>query len=437
MKKIKFFAPMVALFITISSLGGCSGDEGEGEETTAAESYVEVTDEDGSAVTDEEGNPVTSIIGAQPEEMELHVGFIYSGKAGDDAVSEVFETARIQAERVLNAKTYYVENVLVAQFADATAALVQSGCNVIVSTDARFANAVYQEASANGKVHFISFGGTKKLANLMCFQGEMYKTAYVCGMAAAFNSDSNILGVVADPSALSVYNVVDAYILGAKEITDEDTDVRLNWAWGSSDEETKSAIDDLVSQGCDVIFTATYSKYAVSYCESIGVKVIGISYNVPELAPTNYLTGSFYNVMTFLVDALRAVRYDTFNSQTYFGGINEGAVRLVSFGEKCKDGTDEICGALYQLCADGKAAIFSGEIKDSYGNIRVEKGAVLDDEEILEISWLEKSVTSEKNFCTPISDPVYSELEVIKSSTSVFEEVTSEETTEGPEESAE
>ena len=391
-------------------LTACSGDGDDPESTTTTEPYVTVTDDEGNPVTDDEGEVVTSIISLIPTEKELNVGFIYPGTAGGDAVSQIFETARVQIERTLNANTCYIENVLVAQFEDATAELVSSGCNVIVAASSRFANAAYEEARANSKVYFISIGGTKTSFNLACFQGEMYKAAYVCGMAGAYNSDSNILGVVADPSILSMCNIVDAYVLGAEELTEGDTDVRLNYAWSKNDEENREAIDDLIAQGCDMIFTASYSTYAVEYCEQRGVKVIGMAYNMPELAPEHYLTGCFYNVTIFLIDMLRTVRYDTSEAVTYLGGINEGAIRLVDFNENCKAGTEEVCGALYQLCADGKAVIFNGEIRDNQGNVKVEKGAVLSHTEILAVNWLEEYITEVRNFCAPVVDPQESDL---------------------------
>ena len=407
MRKHKFLSLLLAgcLFLT-----GCSGDTEEAETTTDNNTYVTVTDDEGNPVTDADGEAVTSIVPEVPEEMELKVGFVYAGKAGEDAVSEYFEDARGEIERVLGAKTCYIEDVLVSQFEAATAALVEHGCNVIVSTSNKFANAVHDEATANPKVQFVSFGGTNALANLACFQGETYKGAFVCGLAAAYNSDSNILGVVADPAVLSVHNMINGYIEGAKNLTNDDTDVRVNWAWGNRDSETQAAIDNLVEQGCDVIFAATYSTFAIKYCELLGVKVIGLSFATPELAPKNYITGTFCNVRLFLIDTLRALRYDTDRVNLYQGGIKEGAVRVVAVNENAKEGTKDICDALYNLCSSGDAVIFKGEIKDNNGNIVVKKGESLSDSDVLDIGWLEESVTSESNYCQPTLNPAESAL---------------------------
>lgn len=408
MKKNKLLSFLLAGCLLLT---GCSGgDEPESEVTTDGNTYVEVTNADGEVVTDDSGKPVTEVIPAVPAEKELVVGFIYSGKANGNAAADYFEAARGEAERVLGAKTYYIEDVLVSQFEQATAALVDKGCNVIVSTDARFVNAVSDEAKANNKVQFVSFGGSNSMGNLASFQGQLYKPAYVCGFAAAYNSDSNILGVLADPSVISVYPLIDAFALGAKELTEQQTDIRVNWAWGSKDTEVKEAIDDLIAQGCDVIYCAAYSKFAVEYCESRGVKVIGMFYNMPELAPSQYLTGCFCNLNIFLIDVLRTVRYNTDSVGVYRGGIDEGAVRVVAISEKAKEGTKTLTDKLYELCSDNKAAVFSGEIKDSDGEVKIPKGKTLSLEDIYTIDWLESSFKVEKNFCQPVTQPIPSDL---------------------------
>lgn len=411
--KKKFLSLLLAGCLIITGTGCNGGDTEENEETVSNTDYVTVTDENGAAVTDENGEVVTSSLTELPPELELKVGFIYSGSAGGDSASVIFEAARAEIERSLDgASTCYVENVLVSQFPDATAALVNAGCNVIVSTSSRFANAIHEEAEANNEVFFISFGGQRTRMNLACFQGEMYKGSYVCGLAAAFNSKSNILGVVADPSVMSVYNIVDGFIQGTKELNDKtNSDVRLSWAWGYSNEETKQSIDNLVEQGCDVIFAATYSEYAITYCEEIGVKVIGLAYNLPELAPTTYLTGCYYYLSIFLIDQLRNVRY-AMNKvpSVYMGGVREKAVRLIDFSDNCREGTEEICDVLYQLAFEEKTLIFTGEIKDKDGNVKVEKGTTLASDQIIGINWLSDSVSVENNFCSPQLDPVESTL---------------------------
>ena len=109
---------------------------------------------------------------------------------------------------------------------------------------------------------------------------------------------------------------------------------------------------------------------------------------------------------------LRTYRYNTYKAVTYIAGINEGAVRLVDFNENCKEGTVEICDTLYQLCASGSAPVFKGEIRDNYGNVKVEKGTTLTGGEIIKVDWLEECVTKVGDFCIPQVDPPESSLEI-------------------------
>ena len=405
-KKITALALSCCLLLT-----ACGGSDGASTETTI-EGAVTVTDESGSTVTDENGSAVTSIEGEEPEEMELVVGFIYPDKVESNTVSVLFEAARMQIEKVLGAETYYIEDVLVSQFSEATDALVEKGCNVIVSCSNKFPNSISSEAKDAKDTRFISFGGAQSAHNLWAFQGELFQPAYVCGLAAAYNSTKGIIGVVADSSVVNCYGTINAFIQGAKELTGAKTDVRLNWSWGTNDETTKNAIDDLAAQGCDVIFACTYSAYAVKYCETLGIKVIGTAYDMPVLAPNNYLTGCFYNFNTYLVDVLRTIRYGTEAPVIYNEGLSAGAVRLVSFSENCADGTIDICDTLYQLCVDKKARIFVGEIRDNYGNIRVEKGAVLNHAEIWTLEWLDGCVNAISDFTVPVLEPAKSDLQI-------------------------
>lgn len=415
----KRYKKYLALFMgAVMLLSGCSSTDGEDVTTTEDNdgiSYVTVTDDEGNTVTDDEGNAVTSqVIEAFPEEKELNVGFIYGGETEGDNMAESIEIARLQAEKTLGANTYYIENVLVSQFGEACAKLIdEKNCNVIVACSPKFANSIKAEAQANGSVYYISVGGASAASNLATFQGAMYQSAYVSGMIAAYNSGANRLGVLADISVLGCYSTINGFIQGAKELTELDTDVRLSWAWSSRNDEVEAAIDDLAEQGCDVIFTCSYSDYAATYCEKLGIKVVGMSYRTPELAPENYLTGCYYNFSTYLVDMLRGVRYGTASANIYKEGLGAGAVRLVDLGPSCKEGTEKIANAMYQLVTENKAAIFSGEIKDNTDKVRVEKGTILTHDEIWLIEWLDESVKAAHDFTKPVTDPVRSDLTIV------------------------
>ncbi len=409
MKKFLKGISVFMAFILLAVSGGCNSNP---EETTATEdpALTAVTDENGTPVTDEEGN----MIAAEPEEEIIYkVGFIYNSSVNDGSTATIFESSRDQLERTVGVETCYLENVLVSEIPSAVRVLQDDGCNIIISCSSKFANSIQKEASSSPDTYYISFGGETSGSNISCFGGELYQTANVCGIAAAYNTDSNTLGIIADPSSYNVYGIVNSYVLGAKEIWGAQTDVRLNWVWSDNEEKIEEAIDNLVSQGCDIIMCYTENDYAAEYCEKIGVRVIANSCNLPEIAPTQYLTGFFFNASTFIVDTVRSIKAENFVSSVHSGGIAAGTARLVDFSANCKDGTETISSKLYDYVKTGKAHVFTGEIKNRDYNIMVEKGQQLNFKSICEIDWLVLGINTASDYTTVTQNPIPSDM-VIK-----------------------
>ena len=409
---MKKFLKGISVLSAFAMLMFSSGCEGNPEETTATEdpALTAVTNEDGTPVTDEEGN----MIAAEPEEETIYkVGFIYNGSVEDGSTAAIFENSRDQLEKTLGVETCYLENILVSQIPSAVHALQDNGCNIIVSASTCFAKSLEKEANGSQDTYYISFGGTKSGSNISCFGGELYQTANVCGIAAAYNTDTNVLGIIADPSSYNVYGVVNSYVLGAKEIWGAQTDVRLNWVWSDNETRIEEAVNDLVSQGSDIIMCYTENDYAAEYCEKIGVKVIANSCNLPEIAPTQYLTGFFFNSSTFIVDTVRAIMADNFVSSVHTGGIAAGTARLIDFSSNCKEGTDTISSKLYDYIKAGKAHAFTGEIKNREYNVMVKKGQHMNFDSICKIDWLVLGITTATDFTTVTQEPVPGDL-VIK-----------------------
>lgn len=408
MKKMKKWISVLLTASLLVTAAGCNKDE---PETTDDPAATAATDENGNPVTDENGNYVP----AEPveEETVYKVGFIYNNEVSDGSTNNIFENAREQIEKTLAVETCFLENVLVSEIPAAVRELQDHGCNIIVSCSSRFANSITKEANASVGTYYINFGGDTSGANLSSFGGELYQTANVCGIAGAYNTETNVLGIIADPSSYNVYGIVNAYTLGAKEIWGAQTDVRLNWVWSDDEAQIEAAVDDLVAQGSDVIMCYTESDTALKYCEEIGVKVIANSCNLPELAPNQYLTGFFFNASTFIVDTVRAIKADNYVSSVHSGGIAAGTARLVDFSANCREGTETIASKLYEYVKSGQAHAFTGEIKSRDYNIMVEKGQQLNFSSILEIDWLVLGITKTTDFTTVIENPTPSDM-VIK-----------------------
>lgn len=387
-------------------------DSGEPVMTEVPLETIAMTNEDGTPVTDENGVQIFEYE-TLPEEPEIvyKVGFVYSGYVEDGATNGCFEVARAQIERSLGLETCYVENVLVSDFPEAVNTLQDEGCNIIVACSPKYGNSANKENKASAGTYYIAFGGDATGKYLSSFGGELYQTAAVCGLAAAHNTKTNVIGVIADPGEYNVYGVVDGFTLGASEIWNTHTDIRVNWAWSNSHSEIEAAVDDLISQGCDIIMSYMETDYALRYASQQGIKVIGNCYDMPSVAPDNYITGYFFNFSTFLVDEVRAIINDNYNPRSYTGDVAAGMVRLVSFGETAEKGTEDICKTLYDYIKDG-ADVFLGEIKNTDGKIMVEKGQSMEFANILKINWFAQGIRKTGDFTEVNDDPHGSDFSV-------------------------
>ncbi|MDR0821396.1 MAG: BMP family ABC transporter substrate-binding protein [Oscillospiraceae bacterium] len=419
LKKLLAFALACSLSL---SLYACKTEaEGEGEEEP-----VYLTDTEGKPVVGEDGEPVTV-----PPETEsttttpdpnaplyTKVGFIYPDTVKGDPQAASFEKARKDIEVLLGVETCYMEQVLVQQFPDAVEVLREEGVNVIVAASNHYAAAVDKAAkNETGGIRYIVYGSKNYAANEASLQPSLYQPANVCGTVAAFNTVVNKIGVVADNNLFNANAIVDAFTLGVRDVPVINLAVEINLAWALSDSntDTKRAIDSLVKAGNDIIFIYQSNEYGIKYCEQIGVKVIAFAPNLPELAPTQYLTGFYLNLNTYIVNCVQKARHDAFDGGLNTDGLKYGLVAMVKLNnEACRAGTADISESQYDFVSNGQNPVFVGEVRDRNNKIQIDKGVTLPSVSIFQIDWLEKTITSVENYSAPRgnADLVFSDLAV-------------------------
>ncbi|MCL1903132.1 MAG: BMP family ABC transporter substrate-binding protein [Oscillospiraceae bacterium] len=334
--------------------------------------------------------------------IEHKVGFIYRGFVENSPHNLIIESARGQLERNLGVETYYIEGVLVQNFMEAVDLLIDKGVTIIVSGSHTFSHVIERAASDNHDIHFISFGDSSTRMNMTNFLPLLYQPANVCGLAAAYNSESEDLGIVADNRMFNCAGVINAYIQGAKEVQMSHFNTHVNYVSSENDDEIRAAIDYLVGKGIDVIMLYTNSDYGIRYCELIGVKVVAFSGNLPELAPENYITGFYFNMDSYLTEQVRFIQNDYFIPLTTVGEMETGHVQVIRLNNNVEEGTADLTDYLYELI-NTSDKIFEGKITDNFGTVMVESGVVLSLNDILAIDWLDYSVGNNFfDFSTPL-----------------------------------
>lgn len=372
-KLLKGIAAALALCVTIG-LTGCSSE-------TSSESSS-----DSSSV--------------EEETIPVKVGYIFHDKADDGGVTGQFNHQRQKAARRCDVETVYIEDVSVQDFESAVKALVSDGCTEIVSCSPTFTNVLNSISGRYMNVKFINYGATSiGTANVFSYTETAYQGAYVAGIAAAYNSKTQKVGLVADPELLYTYATTNAAALGVRMVFANGT---LCVAGATEDSEIKQAVDALLAEGCDVIITYTESPYAADYCEQKGVKFIGnLDYTGSEDKYKNMLMYYYAKRDSLFVSQFKQLKMDTWEPDVYKGSMSNGIINI-SQAQSCADKrTQDIIDEIVPLLTSGKAYIFSGEIKDTLGNVRYMQTDTMTENQIYSMDWYVLGVQAVGNFRKP------------------------------------
>ena len=364
---LKRIATFTAAALLLTSLTACSGGEESGSGT--AEGTAEATQEAQTAVK---------------------LGFIYNGSAEGTGFSADCNRQRLASEEYTNVESEYIDNVNVGDFEKAVKMLVEDGCTHIVSGSPVFSHAINPVSQNYMNINFIDYGSSMRSTNIYAYTESVYQAAYIAGMVAAYNSESEKIGIVADPSMLYTVQVTDAAQLGAQIVYSTATTV---YAAAREASEIRSAVDALVRKGCDVVISYTASAETVDYCESKGVKVIGcLDYRDTAENYKNLLMYFYSSRDSFYLAQYKAMEQDSWQPESYLGTVGNGVLKISDALSGAKDGTQDIMDALIPKVASGSAYIFSGQLKDVNGSIMQREDVSMSTSDILALSWYVEGV---------------------------------------------
>lgn len=361
---LKKISAMLALCMVLGCAAGCNGD-GAGEQATA---------ETGEAGTSE-----------AVEEEIVKVGYIFMGDCDEVSATMDANEQRLAAALHTDVQSCYIDNVTITDFSQAVDKLVEYGCTYIVSANSRYTNILNDVAGKNMNINFISYGARVRTVNVYSYTDQMYEGAYVAGMAAAYNSTSEKIGIVVDPQMIYPTAVINAAALGTQLVY---SDATLYTAFAAESGEIESAIDALTAKGCDVIISYTESGDAVEYCEQQDIKVIGnLDYSSNAKDYENLLMYFYSDHDSFYLSQFKQMDLDTWEPDSYVGTLANGVVAVSAAQECAKEGTQDIIDVLVPKIATGEGYIFSGEIKNTAGNVILQQAKTLEPAEVYAMDW--------------------------------------------------
>lgn len=335
--------------------------------------------------------------GAEAEGEPMQVAFIYVGPVGDLGWSYAHDQGRLALEEELPyVETAYSE--MVAEGPDAERIIrdyAEKGFDMIFATSFGYMDSVIAVAQEYPDVIFEHATGYKTADNVGIYDGRGYEGWYLAGITAGRMTESNILGYVAPYPIPEVVRNLNSFALGARSVNPE-AEVHPVWIydWFNPPKEREAA-QALLDSGADVIARESDSPEPDKLAEENGVYAIGYNAISPDVAPGAVLTAPIWDWGIYYKQTVEAAHNGTWQSGAYWGHMADGILDLAPFGEMVPQEVQDEVNAAREQIISGELHPFAGLINDNTGELRVEAGQTMPDEELLSFDWLVEGVVGE------------------------------------------
>ncbi len=337
---------------------------------------------------------LTLASGAAQAADKLKVGFIYVGPIGDHGWSYQHDQGRLAIEKALGDKvrTSYLEKVPEGPDAErALERLVRSGHKLIFATSFGYMDTVLKVAKRHPDVKFEHATGYKRTKNVATYSSRFYEGRYIIGKIAGKMSKKGMAGYIASFPIPEVVRGINAFLLGAQSVN-PDFKIKVVWVntWYDPGKEADAA-KVLISQGADIITQHTDSAAPMQVAAEKGVHAFGQASDMIKFGPKTQLTAIIDNWGPYYVKRAKAVLDGTWKSEDTWGGLKSGMVVMAPY-TNMPDDVKKMAEETEAAIREGKLHPFAGPIHDQEGKLRVKKGEVLSDQELLGMNWYVKGV---------------------------------------------
>ncbi|MDY4587875.1 MAG: BMP family ABC transporter substrate-binding protein [Oscillospiraceae bacterium] len=379
MKKKLLAALMAAAMLLTGCSGGNSSSDSSASGSSAAESGTDST----------------------AANNDIKVGFVYIGSINDGGYTQAHDKGRLAIEEQLGVKTAYIENVEENVSAVTTAIdtlIEENGCNLIYTNSFGFMDGTLQMAKDYPDVKFAHCSGYQRADNMSTYFGKAYQARYLTGIVAGMKTEKNYIGYVAAKPIPEVIRGINAFTLGVQSVNpDAKVEVYFTNTWYDPTEEKNGALA-LLNKGVDVIAQHQDTTAPQVAAQEKGAYCIGYNFPTPDAAPEAYLTAACFDWATFYVDDCKRAIDGTWTSRAYWEGLSEHMTYVDTLTSLCAEGTQEKVDAAQAAIIDGTLEPFTGPLYDQDGNLKVEEGVKMTDDEIWNMDWYVQGViTSTQN----------------------------------------
>jgi len=249
----------------------------------------------------------------KPEETKLKVAsaFVLSVEEPWDGV---IHNACIKATEELDVEYEMTENVGYADYERVLREYANRGFNIIFGDSFGSEEATRRVAKDYPEIAFV-FGGAlgPTEPNFSVFDDWIHEPAYLTGMIAGKETKTNVIGMVAGFPNTECNRILNAFILGAKEVN-PDVKVKVSFIGSWFDPpKAKEATIAQIELGADMIFAERYG--VIDACKEREVFAFGNIDDQNYLAPEWVITSAVWDMYPCVKYVIESVKNGTYYAQ--------------------------------------------------------------------------------------------------------------------------
>jgi simple sugar transport system substrate-binding protein len=327
----------------------------------------------------------------------LKVGFVYVGPIGDYGWTHGHDLGRkaVEAHLGTKVKTTYVESVAEGPDAERVMRqLAQQGHGLIFTTSFGYMEQTLRVAKQFPKLKFEHATGYKTADNVSAYNSRFYEGRAVVGHIAGKLTKTGKIGYVASVPIPEVVMGINATALAARKVR-PDAEVRVVWAhsWFDPAKEADAA-KALIDQGVDIMTQHTDSPAPLQVAESRGILGFGQASDMKAYAPRAQLSAMLDLWGDYYISRVQAVLDGTWKSQSIWYGFKEKMLAMAPYGEAVPQALRQEADAIIAGTINGSYHAFTGPIKNQKGEVVVQDGARMSDDDLLKMNWYVEGVNA-------------------------------------------
>jgi basic membrane protein A len=321
--------------------------------------------------------------------------FLFLGPIDTSTWSYAHNQGRIAAAQALGVDTVPVQGVTAVNAQQVVRQQIAQGYHVIFSTSFDFAGAVLQVAPEFPNVIFEQATGVQTAPNVSIYDGRIYQSWYLAGMAAGAMTGTNTIGYVAPMPIAEVVRDLDAFTLGARAVNPS-AQVYPDWIGTFLDPPRERAgAESLMAMGVDVVARESDSIQPEQAAAERGVWAIGYNALPPGDDAPNILTAPIWHWEVFYEKELEDLMSGAWTNAPVWWGTPEGLIDVAPLNPAIPADIRTQISARQSALRAGMFDVFAGPITDTRGQVRVPAGSTLTDAQLLSLDWLVNGVAGQ------------------------------------------